>query len=111
MGVQFAKEAFGDTGAIVECPAAYLGIELGNERGLRCSDVLTGDVPCGFGMSLDPFCARFDDGLVAGLTAIRASAILADGILPNVEPQEVKADCAFISLEGMGQARLAGLDF
>jgi hypothetical protein len=102
------KRLFGDTRAIVLCPAPYLGIEHLDQCRLRCAFVLANHLAHFLQVSLASFLAGFDERLEARSSSMRAGTVSSDLVLPHVEAEKVKAHVSLKLIECVGYAGLAG---
>ena len=102
LAIYAGEGAFGDTGAIVQRPAADDGVEGGDEGGLRRAPVAADDGLDFIQVALNGLVARFDERLDARLPPEGAGVVLPHPILPDVEAEEVEADVALVFIECMG---------
>ena len=110
LGIHPIKGALGDTGAVVQRPAANDRIECSDDRGLWCASVLADDRLSLTQVSFTRFFAGLDERLETRLTPERTGVILAYPMLPDAEAGKVKADMPFVRVERVGDAGFAGLE-
>ena len=108
---QASEDLLGYDGGVVLRPAPDHWVEPGDQGCLWCGTVVLDDLPECFVVTTDRLFAGFDEGLEAeqGSLFVSSRVCFADGVLSDIEAQEVEPCCPIVGLQGVCDVGLAWL--